>query len=58
MLNVNLILRAILHDPEVYPHPEEFRPERFINSDGTLSEDDVAAVFGFGRRCVQLESQL
>ncbi|KAI9058748.1 cytochrome P450 [Trametes sanguinea] len=43
---------AILHDPEVYPEPDIFRPERFLR-DGQLRSDvlDPARVaFGFGRR--------
>lgn len=42
--------RAMLHDPEIYPEPEKFRPERFITPEGTLSDDDIISVFGFGRR--------
>lgn len=43
--------RAILHDPNVYPEPEVFNPERFLNRDGTLREDPtLATVFGFGKR--------
>jgi len=42
---------AMLHDPEVYPEPDAFKPERFLNSDGSLRDDPVlAAAFGFGRR--------
>jgi Cytochrome P450 len=50
--NVNLRrLRAILHDPEVYPDPEEFKPERFLNPDGTVRDDPaLSLVFGAGKR--------
>ncbi|TFK48072.1 cytochrome P450 [Heliocybe sulcata] len=44
---------SILHDPEHYPHPEEFRPERFLREDGGLDpkvQDPNVAVFGYGRR--------
>ncbi|KZT69394.1 cytochrome P450 [Daedalea quercina L-15889] len=42
-------LWLMLHDPEVYPDPETFRPERF---DGVHAneEDPRGIVFGFGRR--------
>ncbi|KAI0641987.1 CyP450 monooxygenase [Trametes meyenii] len=42
----------ILHDPDVYESPDEFRPERFIK-DGRLDTtvpDPAAFMFGFGRR--------
>ncbi len=44
--------RAVLHDPEAYPEPECFRPERFLK-DGKLNpdvRDPGTAAFGFGRR--------
>ncbi|KAA1473811.1 cytochrome P450 [Dentipellis sp. KUC8613] len=42
---------AILHDPEIYPDPESFKPERFLTSDGKLKEDPLLnCQFGFGRR--------
>ncbi|KAI0044341.1 cytochrome P450 [Auriscalpium vulgare] len=42
---------AILHDPEAYPEPDEFKPERFLTADGKVKEDPVLnAAFGFGRR--------
>ena len=43
--------RAILHDPELYPDPEAFRPERFLDEDGTFRDDPVLSLaFGAGRR--------
>ncbi|EIN06339.1 cytochrome P450 [Punctularia strigosozonata HHB-11173 SS5] len=44
---------AILHDPEVYPEPDAFKPERFLKEDGsfdTTVQDPNVAAFGFGRR--------
>lgn len=44
-------LRAILHDPEIYPDPEEFKPERFLDQDGGFRDDPtIALAFGVGRR--------
>ncbi len=45
--------RAILHDAEVYPEPEEFKPERFLTEDGKVKEDPLLVyAFGYGRRSV------
>lgn len=46
---------SILHDPETYPVPFEFRPERFLDEGGQLKklekyEDPGWIAFGFGRR--------
>jgi cytochrome P450 len=51
-LNVYLRrFRAILHDPEIYPDPEEFKPERFLNEDGSVRDDpSLSLVFGAGKR--------
>jgi cytochrome P450 len=38
------------HNETKYPNPSEFNPERFMNSDGTLTDDTVSVVWGFGRR--------
>lgn len=51
--------RSILHNPEDYPDPEAFRPERFLKRmpdgkyklDATVRDPQTIA-FGFGRRCV------
>jgi len=40
-----------LHDPELYPDPEEFKPERFLNDDGSVRDDPTLSfVFGIGKR--------
>ncbi|OCH91450.1 cytochrome P450 [Obba rivulosa] len=43
---------AILHDPDEYPDPEKFRPERFLKN-GKLNDevrDPAIVAFGLGRR--------
>ncbi|KAF8557325.1 cytochrome P450 [Imleria badia] len=42
---------AMSRDETRYPDPEVFMPERFLDSEGMLNEDNPADfVFGFGRR--------
>jgi cytochrome P450 len=42
---------AIAHDPEVWPEPDAFRPERFAEEDvSVLGSDLRLAPFGAGRR--------
>uniref|UniRef100_A0A0W0GEM3 Putative cytochrome P450 n=2 Tax=Moniliophthora roreri TaxID=221103 RepID=A0A0W0GEM3_MONRR len=43
--------RAISHDEDTYPSPEQFNPERWTKDD-KLDTDmrDTTAIFGFGRR--------
>lgn len=45
--------RAMLHNSDDYPDPEEFKPERFIGADGKIDpsvRDPRTIAFGFGRR--------
>ncbi|KAH9990432.1 cytochrome P450 [Russula vinacea] len=42
---------AIFHDPVMYPEPDVFKPERFIDPNGTVCEDPVlTSLFGYGKR--------
>ncbi|KAH8091048.1 cytochrome P450 [Cristinia sonorae] len=44
---------AMLHDEEIYPEPEAFKPERFLHKNGTINrdvQDPTTIAFGFGRR--------
>jgi len=43
--------RRILHDPAVYPEPDAFKPERFLDKEGNLCDDPIfSSTFGYGRR--------
>jgi Cytochrome P450 len=43
--------RAMSRDEARYPEAENFIPDRFLNAEGMLTDDDPAKyVFGFGRR--------
>ncbi|KAK7688871.1 hypothetical protein QCA50_007561 [Cerrena zonata] len=43
----------ILHNPDDYPEPELFKPERYLAADGSINPDVMdpsASCFGYGRR--------
>jgi len=51
---LTFLIRSILHNPEVYSDPMEYRPERFLK-DGKFNPDVMdpnSVAFGFGRRSV------
>jgi cytochrome P450 len=51
LLVTRTVFRAILHDPVMYPEPDIFKPERFLNADGNLRDDPIlVSTFGFGKR--------
>ncbi|KAH7915214.1 cytochrome P450 [Hygrophoropsis aurantiaca] len=41
---------AISRDPQVFPDPEKFDPQRWIDDDGQFRHDIKFPTFGFGRR--------
>ncbi|KAH7910607.1 cytochrome P450 [Hygrophoropsis aurantiaca] len=44
---------AMTRNEAKYPNPEEFKPERFLDGNGALTDDTCSMGFGFGRRiCV------
>ena len=45
------LCRAIFRDLSVYPEPDAFKPERFLNPDGSLRDDPrLSSAFGYGKR--------
>ena len=42
-------LYAAMHDPDVFPEPNEFRPERFLGQDGKIKTSDNFIPFSMGR---------
>ncbi|KAJ1302234.1 hypothetical protein OPQ81_001055 [Rhizoctonia solani] len=47
---------AILHDPDTYPNPHIFQPERYLQDQP--APDPRKYIFGFGRRCSTLKQVL
>ncbi|KAG1832256.1 cytochrome P450, partial [Suillus subluteus] len=49
---------SISRDPDVYPEPDVFKPQRWIDDQGHLRNDLKLFVFGFGRGFVFINSLL
>ena len=53
----------MLHDPTLYPDPDEFKPERFLPTDENgnpkkVQMDPRKIAFGFGRRYVVISENI
>nr|AKH03509.1 cytochrome P450 3075A3 [Paracyclopina nana] len=43
-------LYHVMYNPEFFPEPEVFKPERFIDANGHFMPDDRVVAFGLGKR--------
>lgn len=43
-------LQAMSKNKGIYPDPEQLKPERFLNKDGSFARRDEISIFGYGRR--------
>ncbi|RAL64506.1 hypothetical protein DID88_001981 [Monilinia fructigena] len=51
---VGMTINRVLRDPLIYPSPSDFRPERWIESEGTFfASDEYFVAFGKGTRMCQ-----
>lgn len=59
VIHMESMSRYILRDPEVYTDPLAFKPERYLEENGNVPEQDPrVAVFGFGRRYADSQPRL
>ena len=43
-------LISVMHDPNHFPSPHDFKPERFLDVGGKFKSDDHVIPFGIGKR--------
>ena len=43
------LLFALMHDPDVFPEPSEYRPERFLDDEGHFKTNENFTLFGIGK---------
>lgn len=43
-------LAAMSRNPETYPDPDQLKPERYLNPDGTFARKEEISIFGYGKR--------
>ncbi|KAL7008169.1 hypothetical protein EMMF5_002351 [Cystobasidiomycetes sp. EMM_F5] len=43
-------LQAMSRNEQVYPEPNQLRPERFLNADGSFARKEEISIFGYGKR--------
>lgn len=53
---VILNLTALLRNPEYFPEPEKFNPDRFLEANGTLKTNEAMIPFSIGKRACAGES--
>lgn len=42
------LIGSVLHDPKVFQNPEEFHPDRFLDTDGHLRKHEAFLPFSLG----------
>ena len=40
----------VMYDPDHFPEPHQFKPERFLDNNGNYKHDDHVVPFGVGKR--------
>ena len=49
---VTSVLYHVMSDRDYWKDPENFRPERFLNEEGTFKRDERLVPYGIGKICL------